>query len=104
VAWTPVRPVWREQNARMQISSCAISLNKVSRTREREREREREGQSEREKSNSKNGRRARTSGTSGTQPSLIIELNVANADFDESSGFECPLRYVTVTLASQLTN
>jgi len=36
--------------------------------------------------------------------SLIIGLNVANADFDESSGFECPLRYVTVTLASQLTN
>jgi len=36
--------------------------------------------------------------------SLIIGLNVANADFDESSGFKCPLRYVTVTLASQLTN
>lgn len=71
---------------------------------ENERKRKRERQSEREKSNSKNGRRARTSGTSGTQPSLIIELNVANADFDESSGFECPLRYVTVTLASQLTN
>ena len=52
--------------------------------RERERERERE--------------------TGGTQASLIIGLNVANADFDESSGFECPLRYVTVTLASQLTN
>lgn len=53
--------------------------------------------------------KARTEGGQDSQDwwdaaSLIIGLNVANADFDESSGFECPLQYVTVTLASQLTN
>ncbi|KYM87496.1 hypothetical protein ALC53_03395 [Atta colombica] len=57
----------------------------------------------REKPND-DGDRERERETGGTQASLIIGLNVANADFDESSGFECPLRYVTVTLASQLTN
>jgi len=98
-----VRAQWREQNARMQISDRAISLNKKCRADEGE-------------SNSENGKRTglwlgererereRERETGGTQASLIIGLNVANADFDESSGFECPLRYVTVTLASQLTN
>ncbi|EGI58453.1 hypothetical protein G5I_13419 [Acromyrmex echinatior] len=38
--------------------------------------------------------RERERETGGTQASLIIGLNVANADFDESSGFECPLRFV----------
>lgn len=36
--------------------------------------------------------------------SLIIGLNVASADSDESSGFECSLQYVTVIVAGQLTN
>lgn len=36
--------------------------------------------------------------------SLIIGLNVASADSDESSGFECSLWYVTVIVAGQLTN
>lgn len=78
----------------MQISDRAISLIEVSGD---------EGES--------NSARLRKEGdeTPGERPaveaaSLIIGLNVASADFDESSGFECPLRYVTVTLASQLTN
>lgn len=40
----------------------------------------------------------------GVGASLIIGLNVASADSDESSGFECSLQYVTVIVAGQLTN
>ena len=40
----------------------------------------------------------------GGGASLIIGLNVASADSDESSGFECSLQYVTVIVAGQLTN
>lgn len=40
----------------------------------------------------------------GVAASLIIGLNVASADSDESSGFECSLQYVTVIVAGQLTN
>jgi hypothetical protein len=84
----------------MQISDRAISLVEVpGEGRERERKAGTSSGSE------LRGRLGRGGGEGEeARRSLIIGLNVANADFDESSGFECPLRYVTVTLASQLTN
>lgn len=83
----------------MQISGRTISLIEVS-----SRGTETEARAGEGEGNSENGRRARLRGARRDAASLIIGLNVANADFDESSGFECPLQYVTVTPASQLTN